>query len=92
MEKGEGLGSLYPPIANSDYLVAHISDLPCIIRYGIQDTILVNGVVYDQPMAGIAELNDIEIHNITNYIMKSMLNKDTVYTFKNVEDRLKKCF
>ena len=91
MNGGEGLGNLYPPIVNSDYLLANLSHLPCIIRYGIQDTIIVNGVLYDQPMAGIKELNDIEIHNITNYIMKSMLQQDTVYTFKNVEEKLKNC-
>lgn len=91
MEDGTGLASLYPPLANSDYLLENQEILACIIRYGLRDTIIVNGVVYDVPMDGISELKDVEVHNIINYVNRSWGNDLSHTNFKVTEDRLKKC-
>ena len=66
--EGEGLGKVYPPIKNSDYLKTHFSDLPCIIRNGMNKKILVNGKEYSYEMYGIKGVGDYEIAAICNYI------------------------
>lgn len=91
MEDGSGLGSLYPPLAKSDYLQNNKEIVACIIRYGLSDTIIVNGVYYDIPMEGISELKDVEVHNIINYINRSWGNDLPHTNFKETEDRLKQC-
>ena len=68
MEDGTGLVGNIPPLAGADFLKKYASDLPCIIRYGIQDTIVVNGKEYVTPMAGVPQLTDIEVTNVINYI------------------------
>lgn len=91
MEDGSGLASLYPPLAESDYLHTNQENFACIIRYGLYDTIVVNGVTYDVPMEGISELEDVEVHNIINYVNKSWGNDIPHTNFKVTEDRLKQC-
>ena len=68
MQDGKGLRGIIPPLANSDYLVNHKEQIPCIIKHGIKGTITVNDTIYDTEMAGIPELSDVHINNILNYI------------------------
>lgn len=91
MEDGSGLPGLIPPLAASDYLLAHTRDLPCIIRKGLADTILVNGVAYAQPMAGIPELSEVEIANISNYILFRWVENPNFLTLEFVGQSLETC-
>lgn len=68
MADGSGLEGLIPPLAGADYLRDNQSSLACLIRYGIKDTIIVNGKTYSNPMEGIPNLTEFEITNIINYI------------------------
>ncbi len=68
MEDGTGLIGNIPPLAGADFLTKYADQLPCIIRYGVTDTLTVNGKQYAAPMAGIPELTDIEVTNVINYI------------------------
>ncbi len=68
MEDGSGLIGNIPPLAGADFLKNYADQLPCIIRYGVQDTLVVNGQTYTTPMAGIPQLTDIEVTNVINYI------------------------
>lgn len=91
MEEGQGLMGLYPPLAKSDYLVAHHADIACIIRHGLQDTIVVNGKTYEIPMLPITSLNEIQITNVINYISHAWGN-DAGYTrITDVERTLSNC-
>jgi cytochrome c551 len=65
---GSGLGRVYPPISKSDFMDENLSDVICLIKNGRQGEILVNGVMYNQPMAGIPSLTDLEVAEITTYI------------------------
>src|SRR5690554_4275912 len=47
---GQGLGSLIPPLAGSDYMLADIGRTVRIIKFGQEGEITVNGVQYNQPM------------------------------------------
>jgi len=91
MDEGTGLASLYPPLAQSDYLVHNQQYLPCIIRHGIAETIVVNGITYDVPMEGVKDLSDTEIHNIIRYINSSWGNEIPLPEYKETEARLKSC-
>lgn len=83
MDDGSGLGGNIPPLANADYLANNQTLIACIIRYGQQDTIAVNGTSYDLPMVGIENLTEFQIANIINYINHAWGNN---YGFAKVED------
>ncbi|MBT8220893.1 MAG: cytochrome c [Bacteroidia bacterium] len=68
MDDGKGLGDLIPTITGTDYMKKNPNSIVCIIRYGLKDTITVEGKTYAEPMLGIPELDDIAITNIANYI------------------------
>lgn len=91
MSDGKGLAALFPPIAQSDYLHANRDKIACIIKYGLHDTILVNGIQYDIPMDGFPTLNAVEINNICNYIFTNLGNKITVISIDETELFLTKC-
>jgi mono/diheme cytochrome c family protein len=91
LENGQGLGALIPPLAKSDYLGAHREKLPCIVRYGLKDTIVVNNVVYAEAMAGIESLSDIQITNLLNYIHTSWGNDLPPYRLDEVRRLLEQC-
>lgn len=91
LEEGQGLGALIPPLARSDYLAAHREQLPCIVRHGLKDTIVVNGTQYAEAMIGIETLSDIQITNILNYVHTSWGNNLPPYRLDEVQQLLKQC-
>jgi mono/diheme cytochrome c family protein len=93
MDDGSGLEGLIPPLAGADYLrdPRRQALLPCVIRHGISDTIVVSGVAYAQPMPGAPQLSDFEITNIINYINQAWGN-DLGYTkYEKVKQALENC-
>jgi len=91
MEDGSGLRGLIPPIAGADYLQTHRRQLPCLIRHGIEGTIVVNGVEYNQPMPGIARMRKDHITNLLNYIQTNFGNRNQRYTMQEIEQLLEQC-
>lgn len=91
MDDGVGLSALIPPLAGSDYLAAHRDRLPCILRYGLTDTIVVNGKMYAENMPGVLTLSDIQVTNLLNFINNSWGNQNGVYRLDEVEATLSKC-
>lgn len=91
MDNGEGLGALIPPLANSDYLKNNRDKLACIVRYGLKDTIIVNGKQYSEQMAGIPKLEDVAVVNLLNYIGHSWGNELKPYTLEEVRTMLGQC-
>lgn len=88
LDDGRGLGALIPPLAKSDYLTANREKLPLIVRYGLQDTIVVNGVTYAEKMAGMPGLNEIQVTNLLNFIGQSWGNNVPPFTFDEVKRTL----
>lgn len=88
LDDGKGLGALIPPLANSDYLSVNRSKLPLIVRYGLQDTIVVNGITYAEKMAGMPGLNEIQVTNLLNFIGQSWGNNVEPFTFEEVKKTL----
>ena len=91
MDDGIGLSALIPPLAGSDYLNTHREQLPCVLRHGLSDTILVNGKLYAEKMPGVPTLSDINISNILNFINTSWGNRNEVYRLEEVRAALEKC-
>lgn len=91
MDSGEGLGALIPPLAGADYLAKNRDLLPCIARYGLRDTIVVNGKTYAENMAGMPGYSDIQVTNLLNYINHAWGNNNPAYSFEEVEQLLLKC-
>ncbi|MDX1910998.1 MAG: cytochrome c [Saprospiraceae bacterium] len=91
LDKGEGLGALIPPLAGADYLVKHRDRLPCIVRHGLSDSIVVNGKSYAEQMPANNQLSDIQIANVLNFILHSWGNNAAPYTFEEVQNILKQC-
>jgi len=91
MDGGEGLGALIPPLKGADYLAIHRDQLACIIRYGLKDTIQVNGETYAEQMVANDKLNDIQIANVVNYVLQSWGNNLKPMTFVEVKAGLDAC-
>ena len=91
MENGEGLRGLIPPVADADFFRENQERLACIIRYGLEGEIVVNGKTYDQPMAGIPELAGADIANIINYINENGGYTEKFMSHEEVEDYLDIC-
>lgn len=91
MDDGSGLESLYPPLANADYIKEDPLKMVCIIRKGMAGEISVNGKTYNQPMEGIPQLSEFEISNIINYINQAWGNEMGFVKMSDIRTRLKAC-
>lgn len=87
---GQGLAALYPPLAGSDYL-ANKNSVICLIRYGQQGPIQVNGKRYNRPMPAQPQLSDLEIAELTTYIYNEWEKETTVTDVKTVTPILNQC-
>ena len=87
---GQGLRGLYPPISGSDYLKDHLNDVICGIKYGSNDSLMVNGVTYIIPMPA-SGLSNLEIAEITTYIYNQWDESKGLVDVKQVEKLIKEC-
>ncbi len=90
-EDGNGLGTLYPPVRSSDYLVNNIAKSVCIIYNGQQGEIEVNGQIYNQVMPANNSLSPLQIGEITTYLLSEMNGMDTIITQNDVQEMLTAC-
>lgn len=89
--EGDGLQQLYPPLKNSDYLVENQADLACLIRYGVDEPMVVNGVTFHEKMPATPLLSEVDIHNIINYIHKNINPNVKPVKIEEVTNRLIEC-
>jgi mono/diheme cytochrome c family protein len=75
MENGEGIETVYPPLAKSDYLMADKTRSILQVMNGVSGEMKVNGVVYNGEMVSFG-LSDEEVSDVVNYIRNSFGNKD----------------
>lgn len=88
LPNGEGTKGVFPPLANSDYLLKNREGSIRAIKYGQSGEIIVNGVIYNSTMAPMG-LTDDEIADVMNYInntwgnsSKKMVTKEEVSAVK----------
>ncbi len=88
---GKGLARLYPPLKNSDYLMANRADVICGMRYGQKGEIKVNGVVFNMEMPPIPTLVDLEIAEIATYIYTEFADSVQIVTLHEVGEIMQMC-
>jgi len=88
---GSGLGRVYPPLNRSDFLDENLNEVICLIKNGRQGEMLVNGVMYNQPMAGISSLTDLEVAEITTYIYNTWSHEQGLVDVTMATSVLKEC-
>ena len=72
---GEGLSALIPSLHDSVYLKKNLSKLPCFIKNGLGDPIVVDGKIYNSKMPAQGNLSAIEVAEILTYVTNSFGNK-----------------
>ena len=90
-ENGQGLAGLYPPIMGSDYLKKNKESVLCSMRNGLQDTIVVNGKTYHQPMPANTQLQALDVAEIATYIYNEWGNEKVITGVKSVQKVLEEC-
>jgi nitrite reductase (NO-forming) len=89
---GQGLGTVYPPLAKSDYLAK--TPMPQIIKEvvnGKSGKLKVNGKEYNGVMAPLPKkYTDEDIAGVLTYVYNSWGNKGTVVTVADVKKHKKK--
>jgi len=73
LDKGQGIPGAFPPLANSDYLMADKERAIRTILNGLTEEITVNGQVYFGEMTP-QDLNDREVADVLNFIMNNWGN------------------
>ncbi|WP_299555153.1 cytochrome c [Seonamhaeicola sp.] len=86
MPNGEGMENVYPPLANSDYLMKNREASIRGIKFGQEGELVVNGVTYNSVMAPMG-LSDDEVADVMNYISNNWGNKsDDIVTEEEVSN------
>jgi nitrite reductase (NO-forming) len=75
-QNGEGLANVFPPLANSDYLMADPYRAIEIVLNGMTGPVTVNGTDFNSVMPPMSQLNDDEIANILSFVLNSWGNED----------------
>lgn len=88
---GTGLGRLYPPLNNSDFLTENLAGVVCLIKNGVQGELLVNGVMYNQPMKSNPALTELEVAEIATYIYNTWSNQKGLIEVAEVTPLLDSC-
>lgn len=90
-KKGGGLGRVFPPLNQSDYMENNFEEVLCQMKYGKKGEIVVNGKKYNKEMKGIASLTELEIAEIATYIYNTWGHQRGMVEIPTVESALKKC-
>lgn len=85
---GKGLEGSFPPLANSDYLLADKFRAIDIAANGMEGEIVVNGNTYNSLMAPQG-LSKEEIKNVVNYVLNTWGNSGGEVTDEDVNSVLK---
>jgi cytochrome c551 len=87
---GKGLEGLYPPIS-SEYLSKNKIKIICGIRHGINDTLTIDGKTFNQAMPGNANLEPLEVAEITTYIYNKWGDETIITDVNEVKEILNDC-
>lgn len=63
----------------------------CIMKYGKEGEMIVNGKKFNKPMKGIASLTELEIAEIATYIYNTWDHQEGMIEIARVTTELNKC-
>jgi cytochrome c551 len=90
-KNGKGLGLVYPPVDQSDYLDKNFEAVLCLMKYGTKGELVVNGKTFNQPMPGIPTLTDLEIAELATYLYNNWERKRGLVDVKEATAVIEKC-
>lgn len=90
-KEGNGLGRIYPPLDSSDFMDNNLNAVICIIKYGKEGSLLVNGIEYNKPMPGNIRLTELEVAEISTYIYNTWSHHRGMIDVKEVTTVLSTC-
>ncbi len=90
-KNGQGLGRVYPPLASSDYLNTNFEKSLCLMKYGTQGEIIVNGKGFNKPMPAIPSLTELEIAEIATYIGNSWGSQQGLFDVTKASKVMSNC-
>jgi mono/diheme cytochrome c family protein len=90
-KNGTGLGLLYPPVAASDYVQNNFNASLCLMKYGTEGEITVNGKNFNKPMPGVPSLTELEIAEVATYIINTWGLEKGIVELTQVKSALKDC-
>jgi mono/diheme cytochrome c family protein len=89
-KSGTGLGRVYPPLNQSDFIDNHFEEVLCLMRYGRKGELTVNGKMFNQAMPATA-LTDLEIAEIATFVYNSWGRTRGIIEVNTVSSVLQKC-
>jgi mono/diheme cytochrome c family protein len=82
---GKGTPNVFPPVADSDYLLADKKRAVAQILNGSNEAMVVNGITYTTPMPPQVDTKE-EAVAVTNYILNAFGNDGGYITLEEVKD------
>lgn len=82
--QGEGMEGVFPPLAESDFLMADKRRSIEVVLNGLEGPITVNEKDYDSVMPPMSQLSDDEIANILTFVRNSFGNQGEAVTAEEV--------
>ncbi len=83
-ENGQGVPDAFPPLANSDFLMADKARSIRVVKDGLQGAITVNGKTYNSVMPGL-DLSDDDVASVLTYVRNSFGNKGEAVSVDEVK-------
>ena len=90
-KNGKGLGLVYPPLNQSDFIDGNQEKVICLIRYGISGELVVNGSQFNKEMPAIPSLTDLEIAEIITYLYNTWGRNEGILEVKEASKILENC-
>lgn len=85
-KNGTGLGLLYPPLNQSDFMDDNLEKVICLMTHGISGELYVNGKNFNKKMPGIPSLTDLEVAEIATYIYNTWEHKRGLVDVTAIQD------
>ncbi len=86
-----GLGKLYPPVEDSDFMQNNFEATLCIMKNGYEGPITVNGVEYNGKMPPVGSISNLEIAEIATYLYNVGKTKRGIVSVKEVQQLTSQC-
>jgi cytochrome c551 len=88
---GKGLGRLYPPVDQSDFMDKNYEQVVCAIKYGKEGKLIVNEIEYNMAMKGNPGFTELEVAEIATYIYNTWSHKKGLIDVREVSQILSTC-
>lgn len=85
-QNGEGLEGVFPPLANSDYLMADSRRAIEVVLNGLTGPVTVNGAEFNSVMPPMSQLNDDEVANILTFTLNTWGNEADAISIGDVAE------